>query len=705
MAIDQALLSELESQHDLPSGLLHAVMRQESGGNADATSTKGARGYFQFMPATAQAYGVTDPSDFKQSATGAARYMADLHKQYQGDLTRVLAAYNAGPSAVAKFNGVPPYPETQNYVRSVMGKMADMPPDPDSLPPDPDQLGATGAWGGEGNKRPAPRDPFSEMDKNVSSIEPIVGSIAGGIAGGAIGSGVAPGAGTVVGGAAGGSLGTFVGTLAAISRAQQNGSLSDIPVDQKLKYAAKAAGIDLASGLLMGGVMAKLMPALSKFFKPSEMSEVEEFFKRQGLQATTPEVGPMAPFATKTYKDAATNMKQAVQDAVQEVASNEAGIVGNPTKAGTQFQSAISLAHDKVSKFVDPLFEQVARGTPVGDTMVKPNADMMKFAKDTITELKAQHTYPDMYSGIRAALEEMEKGKPLSVADLISLKRGIYAKTDFASPDVVSRSLDQRTKTSFANMIDDQISEGLKPYPKANAAWQTGNATYEQMMSKLRSDTMMAMVKKDPLSVADYVARNASPTVMNELEQGLGAMVRTGAMNTAERDAIRAGVRQNWIIQNLGTTDKAATLGEALNTSVMNPALEQTFNYVFRDSPSALAAVSSAAKAAAAIKRFEGAIPASASIGPGAYATTGAAGAFVGGTVGSVGAMGALRFFTGTLPKALARAATNDDRAILNQIRAVSNWAAGSGTAIGAGSQIPNSIMQMMQSIDSYAKE
>ena len=99
--------------------LLAAVARQESGFDPTATSPAGAQGLMQLMPATAQGLGVTNPFDPAQSVDGAARLLSGLLDRF-GSTPLALAAYNAGPGAVLRYGGVPPYPETTNYVRSVM---------------------------------------------------------------------------------------------------------------------------------------------------------------------------------------------------------------------------------------------------------------------------------------------------------------------------------------------------------------------------------------------------------------------------------------------------------------------------------------------------------------------------------------------------------------------------------------------------------
>jgi hypothetical protein len=114
------LFSRAASRHGVDASLLAAVAQQESSFNSSAVSPAGAQGLMQFMPATAAGLGVNalDPSS---AIDGAARYLSNLTKQF-GSTELALAAYNAGPGTVTRYGGVPPYPETQNYVRAVMSK-------------------------------------------------------------------------------------------------------------------------------------------------------------------------------------------------------------------------------------------------------------------------------------------------------------------------------------------------------------------------------------------------------------------------------------------------------------------------------------------------------------------------------------------------------------------------------------------------------
>lgn len=115
-----SLFSAASARYGVDASLLAAVARQESGYNPKAVSPAGAQGLMQLMPGTAKGLGVTNSFDPTQAIPGAARLLQGLIREF-GRTDLALAAYNAGPGAVHRYNGIPPYPETQNYVRSVLG--------------------------------------------------------------------------------------------------------------------------------------------------------------------------------------------------------------------------------------------------------------------------------------------------------------------------------------------------------------------------------------------------------------------------------------------------------------------------------------------------------------------------------------------------------------------------------------------------------
>ena len=106
--------------NDLPPALVHAIIKAESNGQRKAVSPKGAKGVMQLMPFTSKRLRVSDPFDPIENIEGGIRYIKELLVTFEGDLTNTIAAYNAGPAAVRKYGGVPPYQETRLYVRRVM---------------------------------------------------------------------------------------------------------------------------------------------------------------------------------------------------------------------------------------------------------------------------------------------------------------------------------------------------------------------------------------------------------------------------------------------------------------------------------------------------------------------------------------------------------------------------------------------------------
>ncbi len=113
------LVRDAALAYGLHPDLIHAVVEVESAGDPNAFSSKGAIGLMQLMPETATELGVQDPSDPHQNIFGGARYLRSLLDAFSGDLLLALAAYNAGPGAVARYRGVPPYPETRSYLKRV----------------------------------------------------------------------------------------------------------------------------------------------------------------------------------------------------------------------------------------------------------------------------------------------------------------------------------------------------------------------------------------------------------------------------------------------------------------------------------------------------------------------------------------------------------------------------------------------------------
>jgi soluble lytic murein transglycosylase-like protein len=114
------VIREVSRRSRLDADFIASVIRAESGGNTQAVSRKGARGLMQLMPGTADQLGVKNSFDAAENVDGGVRYLMQLLQQFNYDVAKALAAYNAGPQRVAQYKGVPPYRETRAYVARII---------------------------------------------------------------------------------------------------------------------------------------------------------------------------------------------------------------------------------------------------------------------------------------------------------------------------------------------------------------------------------------------------------------------------------------------------------------------------------------------------------------------------------------------------------------------------------------------------------
>jgi soluble lytic murein transglycosylase-like protein len=116
----EGLITKYSAQNNLDPKLVRAVITAESDGDVQCRSSKGAMGLMQLMPDEVTAYGIKNPFDPEENIRGGTRQLAEKLKLYNGDVSLALAAYNAGTGAVRKYHGIPPYPETQGYVKKIL---------------------------------------------------------------------------------------------------------------------------------------------------------------------------------------------------------------------------------------------------------------------------------------------------------------------------------------------------------------------------------------------------------------------------------------------------------------------------------------------------------------------------------------------------------------------------------------------------------
>lgn len=712
--VDPKLLAQLEETHGLAPGILTAVMNQESGGKADAVSPKGARGYFQFMPETAQEYGVTDPTNFRQAATGAAKYLSNLYSQF-GNWEDALRAYNWGQGNLRKYKkgerkDMPD--EAAMYPQSVFARMqnppaskeAAMPPDVDGMlmPPDLDTPADVDA---PKSTDPMPVDWQAKLKEMPgTSLLPAVGGLGGSVLGGMAAAPTVVGA--IPGAAAGGTIGAMMGHALAIRN-------SDAPIEEKLKYLLGQFNVEALVNMAgTKGVMA-LQNTLAR--TSAERLAIEEWFRKNGSEIA-PVAGEMSGRAHRVYKNAERDMSTTVDESIGNVL-RELNAQGTPTDAGKLFQLAWTDAKTKIGQQHDAWFAPFKHGTTLGDMPTEVTPSLRKAAQAVLQNFKdVKTTNRNAAAGpdIIAMMQEFAKGKQLPLATLVARKRALG---DTATWDNIGGNVDNRIRQNLYTEIDKAIEAQLgKAGPNALTQWNSVNAAATRQLGILR-DTMITKMasneKMDPMEVTEYVAKNASPSAVTAYKKALGLLQQQGSITKEQNAYLMDHVRRNWIELNMNNSKSAANMYDSILGSGKNAEAVDAFNAVFAGSPYK-SVLEEAARAAHTVAEFGKRIPPQ-SGGSGEYVTAMAAGGLIGQMFGNpaVGSsLGAgLVFLTNAVPRAIAKAQLRNDSMLRNQTRFVVNWLNQASpsdlksVAAGNFASMPANVFRAYQAVEAAANE
>jgi hypothetical protein len=709
--MDAALLAKLEAEHGLQPGLLKAVMMQESGGDPNAVSKAGAKGWFQFMPDTAKEYGVTDPTDFTQSATGAAKYLSRLQSKF-GNIEDTLRAYNWGQGnlrAYQKGKRTDMPTEAAEYPQRVLARLegGDAPPEfetddppefelpPDVMHPALKSAGPVKDWQAELKNAPG------------TSLLPLVGGVGGSMIGAAAGAPTVVGA--IPGAAAGGTLGAIMGHALAIRN-------HEAPVEEKLKYLVGAFNMEALMNMAGTKGIQAIQNVLAR--TPKDRAAIVDWFRKNGSEIN-PEVYDMSGRATRVYKSAEDDMATTIDESLgSTMRSLNQG--GTPTDMGVVFQTAYKDAVEKVGQSHETLFAPFKHGTTVGNSLTVPTTSLRDTAKEVLQQfkdIKSTNKQAGAGADVVAIVKDLASGKAAPLATLVAQKRALG---NTANWDAVQGGVDNSIRMKLYKELDGAIEAQLaKTNPAMLAQWNTANATANRQLGIL-TDTMIKKMAADekvnPMLVTEFVAKNASPSAVTAYKKALGLMQAKGSITKEQNVYLMDHVRRNWIELNMSDSKKAAQMYDSILGSGKNAEAVDAFNAVFSGSPYRTV-LEETARAAHALRQYGARIPAS-SGSSGEYVTGMSLGGLAGGMVAGPGGAaagstlaGALVFLTNAVPKAMAKAQLRNDHAVRNQIRYVSNWLNQASpsdlksVAAGNFSTMPANVYRAYNAVEAYSNE
>lgn len=478
-------LTQQAEASGIPPGLAQAMVAQESGGRQDATSPKGALGLFQLMPETAAELGV-DPLDPFQNIDGGLRYFKQQLDTHGGDVRLALAAYNAGPGAVAEAGGrVPDFPETQDYVARVLEGWQGLEPTTAAAeaPPGPQAAPIAGA--------PEQEEPTRGLGDDILDVAestlPVAGMLLGGVKGAAMGAPAGP-------------PGIFFGAVAGAAV----GGLGGEAIVQGLIYLGEKLGIITPQEQTGEEVVQELLASAN------EGMQFEAFGR--GI------VGIVTPIAKKLFQPFRGQLTQYADDAFREFPPSE-GVAFLPSEVSES--RALNIG------------ENIASGSIFGGkstATVRATRETLAAGKTTVTLGRLGPAVPEA----RAAAEAGQRALT-SIDDAITsfreIERPAWAKVRKLADDIPLSQTPETTE--FVARITGQEAGALTPNAGIRAAQRVADLVGDTAMADLPESVQMAV--RQALAAQGETTARISAGQFTKTVSSLGQLVR-GLRRAAARD-------------------------------------------------------------------------------------------------------------------------------------------------------------------------
>lgn len=615
---------------------LLALVGKESSWKKDAKSGKGAFGYTQFMDATRKEVEkeLGRPLDMTNlvDATDAARHY--LTKQYKrfGSWDKALAAYNAGPGAVSKHGGIPPFAETQDYVKSLAPGFKDFKgwddddnvkgldmsgmQSEDAQAPQPTsnvesmsdaELNAKIAELEKKEPAPLPLNAKPNPDNKTweqyyASLEnaqkgrwwDVAAATGGSVAGAVVGGPVAGPAGIFGGGMAGNVAGTLYGNWLNIQAAQKAGEVDpNIPNDVLLRYLLDQAAWTVGFDIGMAGMGRVFGPALraaaqkvgTKVTESEVAKAVNDFMEAYApMSDLKAAIGRSAPRAAHVYRKMVDDIAKEATESLDKHTNKLMHITD-----ADGFTNQVQQAKTELAARFEKHYADVAPGSFGGETRIIPGSTALTDPKDgaltMMEKILADHKRlvdkgsrllaPDEEKVIKNLTDKIKSGKMMTVGDLRDYKKGIQAITEFSKEGAInSPTFVDKVGKGVVGKLDDAIVEALEAGGKKNLAleYKAANAGYTEAMVFLRTGAAKAMAKASPIEYIKHAINSGTTQSVREARDVAGLLVKQGQITPEVAQHMNDEIVRQWTIKYLGGNN-ATSKADALYQSIVKDAV------------------------------------------------------------------------------------------------------------------------------------